>query len=59
MTGHVERLVTVGSLTGAHGVPVHLENNVWIVGDDEQVLVIDAAHEPDLIAEAVGVPTAV
>ncbi|MGW4563052.1 MBL fold metallo-hydrolase [Streptomyces sp. NPDC004561] len=54
MTAHVERLLTVGSLTGAHGVPVHLENNVWIVGDDEQVLVIDAAHEPDLIAEAVG-----
>ncbi|WP_055494940.1 MBL fold metallo-hydrolase [Streptomyces sp. TP-A0356] len=33
---------------------MQLENNVWIVGDDEQVLVIDAAHEPDLIAEAVG-----
>ena len=44
MTAHVERLLTVGSLTGAHGVPVQLENNVLIVGDDEQVLVIDAAH---------------
>ncbi|MFF0793798.1 MBL fold metallo-hydrolase [Streptomyces spiralis] len=31
-----------------------MENNGWIVGDDEQVLVIDAAREPDLIAEAFG-----
>ena len=26
---------------------------MWIVDDDEQALVVDAAHEPDRIAEVV------
>jgi glyoxylase-like metal-dependent hydrolase (beta-lactamase superfamily II) len=29
-------------------------NNVWLVGDDREVIVIDAAHDADAIAEAVG-----
>ncbi len=31
-----------------------MDNNVWVVGDENEVLVIDAAHDPDAIAEAVG-----
>ncbi|HCX85963.1 MAG TPA: hypothetical protein DHV14_12685 [Micrococcales bacterium] len=29
-------------------------NNVWIVGDDAEVVVVDAAHDGDAIADAVG-----
>lgn len=31
-----------------------LENNVWIIGDDEKVLVIDAAHDAQTISQAIG-----
>ncbi len=31
-----------------------MDNNVWIVGDDKDVLVIDAAHDAEAIATAVG-----
>lgn len=31
-----------------------VDNNVWLLGDDEQVLVVDAAHDADAIAAAVG-----
>ncbi|MBX6389931.1 MAG: MBL fold metallo-hydrolase [Frankia sp.] len=30
-----------------------VDNNVWLVGDDEEVLVIDAAHDPAVIVAAV------
>ena len=36
------------------GEDFDVENNVWLVGDDTEVLVIDAAHDADPIAEAVG-----
>ena len=31
-----------------------VDNNVWIVGDDREVIVIDAPHDADAIAAAVG-----
>lgn len=31
-----------------------VDNNIWIVGDDTQVIVIDAAHDAAAIEEAVG-----
>ncbi|MFB9640452.1 MBL fold metallo-hydrolase, partial [Streptomyces spiralis] len=31
-----------------------VDNNVWIVGDDHEAIVIDAAHDAEAIAEAVG-----
>ena len=43
MSTQVERLVTAGNHDPA-GPPVH-ENNVWIVGDDVRVVVIDPAHD--------------
>lgn len=31
-----------------------VDNNVWLVGDETEVIVIDAAHDASAIAEAVG-----
>jgi len=54
----IERIVTQGVLgAGRPGYPVGgvpIENNVWLLGDDEQVLVIDASHDAAAIAAAVG-----
>jgi len=36
------------------GQSFDVENNIWLVGDDEEVVVIDAAHEAGPIAEGVG-----
>ncbi|GGL01314.1 MBL fold metallo-hydrolase [Streptomyces flaveus] len=49
----VERVVTAG-IFSLDGGTWDVENNVWIVGDDHEALVIDAAHDADAIAEAVG-----
>ena len=53
MTAAVDRLVTSGQFTLDGGV-WDVENNVWTVGDGSECVVIDAAHEADLIAAAVG-----
>lgn len=45
------RLVTAGNNDPA-GPPVH-ENNVWLVGDEHEVLVIDPAHDARAVADAV------
>jgi glyoxylase-like metal-dependent hydrolase (beta-lactamase superfamily II) len=49
----VERLVTSGTFS-LDGGTWDVDNNVWIVGDDHEVLIVDAAHDADAIAEAVG-----
>ena len=36
------------------GEDFDVENNIWLLGDDHEVLVIDAAHDAGPIAEAVG-----
>ncbi len=36
------------------GTEIDLENNVWVLGDDEEVLVIDAPHHAAPIVELVG-----
>jgi glyoxylase-like metal-dependent hydrolase (beta-lactamase superfamily II) len=33
--------------------PAGVQNNVWVVGDDREVLVIDASHDPGPIVDAV------
>ncbi|MFE2046247.1 MBL fold metallo-hydrolase [Streptomyces sp. NPDC059477] len=53
MTARVERLVTSGQFA-LDGGTWDVDNNVWLVGDDHDVVVIDAAHDADAIAEAVG-----
>ena len=53
MTARVDRLVTVGTFS-LDGGTWDLDNNVWIVGDDTECVVIDAAHDADAIVKAVG-----
>ena len=54
----VECVTTQGTILvdrgGAEPEAFPIENNVWIVGDDEQVVIIDASHDAGAIAEAVG-----
>ena len=49
----VEKVVTSGTFH-LDGGEWEVDNNVWLLGDDEQVLVIDAAHDADAVAKAVG-----
>jgi glyoxylase-like metal-dependent hydrolase (beta-lactamase superfamily II) len=49
----VEKVVTSGTFN-LDGGSWAVDNNVWLLGDDAQVLVIDAAHDARAIADAVG-----
>lgn len=53
MGARIEHLVTAGTFD-LDGGSWALENNVWIVGDDTECIVIDAAHDADAILAAVG-----
>lgn len=49
----IEHLTTDG-VFALDGQSFDVTNNVWLVGDDDEVVVIDAAHDADAIATAVG-----
>jgi glyoxylase-like metal-dependent hydrolase (beta-lactamase superfamily II) len=49
----VTRIRTQGVFS-LDGQDFDVENNVWLVGDDNEVIVIDAAHDAGSIAHAVG-----
>ncbi|MFP5022239.1 MBL fold metallo-hydrolase [Pseudonocardia phyllosphaerae] len=49
----VDHVVTSGTFN-LDGGSFEVDNNVWIVGDDREVVVVDAAHDADAIAAAVG-----
>ncbi|WP_238012791.1 MBL fold metallo-hydrolase [Dactylosporangium sp. AC04546] len=49
----IDRVVTSGTFS-LDGETFDVDNNVWIVGDDDEVVVIDAAHDADAILHAVG-----
>ncbi|HEY4004511.1 MAG TPA: MBL fold metallo-hydrolase [Pseudonocardia sp.] len=49
----IEHLETSGTFS-LDGGTWDVDNNVWIVGDEREVLVIDAAHDADAIAKVVG-----
>ena len=49
----IERVVTAG-IFALDGQEWEVENNVWLVGDGEEVLVVDAAHEVGPIVDAIG-----
>ncbi len=53
MSARVELVTTSGQFV-LDGGTFDVDNNVWLVGDDREVLVIDPAHEPELILEAIG-----
>jgi glyoxylase-like metal-dependent hydrolase (beta-lactamase superfamily II) len=50
---NVDKLVIPGTFS-LDGKDYDVENNVWLVGDDERVVVIDAPHDAAPIVEAIG-----
>ncbi len=46
-------LVQTDGIFALDGGEWEVTNNIWLVGDDREVLVIDAAHDADAIAAAV------
>src|ERR1035438_1933724 len=53
MTARIERIITSGTFS-LDGQDFAVDNNVWLVGDDREVIVIGAAHDADAILAAVG-----
>lgn len=49
----IDRVVTSG-IFSLDGSDFGVDNNIWIVGNESQVVVIDAAHDHHPIVEAVG-----
>ncbi|MCO5997359.1 MBL fold metallo-hydrolase [Actinoallomurus rhizosphaericola] len=52
-TARLDHIVTSGTFS-LDGGTWDVDNNVWIIGDDAEALVVDAAHDADAIAAAVG-----
>jgi glyoxylase-like metal-dependent hydrolase (beta-lactamase superfamily II) len=46
--------VVVSGVFSLDGQDFDVDNNVWLVGDDDEVVVIDAPHRAEPIVEAVG-----
>lgn len=46
-------LVRTDGVFALDGGEWDVTNNIWLVGDDRSVLIVDAAHDADVIAEAV------
>jgi glyoxylase-like metal-dependent hydrolase (beta-lactamase superfamily II) len=53
VTAQIGKVVTSGTFS-LDGQDFAVDNNVWLIGDDREVLVIDAAHDPEAILAAVG-----
>jgi glyoxylase-like metal-dependent hydrolase (beta-lactamase superfamily II) len=53
MTARIDHTVTSGTFS-LDGGTFEVENNVWVVGDDEECVVIDAPHDVDGILAVVG-----
>ncbi|MCY9783395.1 MBL fold metallo-hydrolase [Nocardiopsis sp. EMB25] len=53
MSARIEHLETFGAFS-LDGGTWEVFNNVWLVGDDEEVVVIDPAHDARAVLEAVG-----
>ncbi|MCX4634322.1 MBL fold metallo-hydrolase [Streptomyces platensis] len=53
MAARIDHLVTSGTFS-LDGGTWDVDNNVWIVGDDDEAIVIDAAHDADAIVKALG-----
>ena len=49
----IEKVVTKGAFALDDGT-WDVDNNIWLVGDDTDVLIVDAAHEAQPIIDAVG-----
>jgi glyoxylase-like metal-dependent hydrolase (beta-lactamase superfamily II) len=47
-------LVRTNGIFSLDGQDFDVENNIWLIGDDHEVIVIDAAHDAKPITDAVG-----
>ncbi len=46
--------VRTSGIFSLDGADFQVENNVWLVGDDDELIVVDAAHDAAAILEAIG-----
>lgn len=53
MTVRIDQVRTSGTFS-LDGEDIAVDNNVWLVGDDREVVVVDPAHDATAIVEAVG-----
>jgi len=49
----IDRVVTHGVFE-LDGGQWEVDNNIWLIGDGDDVIIVDAAHDADAIADAVG-----
>ncbi|GAA3625155.1 MBL fold metallo-hydrolase [Kineosporia mesophila] len=54
----IDKVVTSGVFS-LDGQDFDVDNNVWLIGDDDEVLVVDAAHQAAPIVAAIGSRTLV
>ena len=47
-------LVRTSGIFSIDGEDFEVENNIWLIGNDHEVIVVDAAHDATPIADAVG-----
>lgn len=50
----VDKTTTSGTFSIEEGKEYEVENNVWLIGDDKEVLVIDAPHQAEPIIDLIG-----
>ncbi|WP_433522739.1 MBL fold metallo-hydrolase [Nocardia pseudovaccinii] len=53
MSLRIDRVVTSGTFS-LDGGTWDVDNNVWLIGDDAEVVIVDAAHDADAIIAAAG-----
>jgi glyoxylase-like metal-dependent hydrolase (beta-lactamase superfamily II) len=53
MATQVDHVVTSGTFS-IDGEDFEVDNNIWIIGDDTEAVVIDAAHDAEPIAAGIG-----
>lgn len=53
MNARIEHLETSGTFS-LDGETHQVDNNIWVVGDDQEVIVIDPAHDAEAVEKAVG-----
>jgi len=53
MTLRIDNVVTSGTFT-LDGEDFEVDNNIWLVGDDDEVIVVDAAHDHRPIVDGIG-----
>jgi glyoxylase-like metal-dependent hydrolase (beta-lactamase superfamily II) len=53
VSARIDKVVVPGVFS-LDGQDFDVENNVWLIGDDDEVLVVDAPHDAAPIVEAIG-----